>query len=92
MRISHLLAIVALLLASCSNPPVPVTSAEHEREGASCQSDQDCTGRLRCVSYRNIAGREVHQCLFTCGDGCPSGYDCAPDIVDGPKNTCVPRP
>ena len=63
-------------------------SSELAKNGANCSADSDCTGRLRCVSYTGGAGREMKQCLFPCGDGCPSGWNCQV-VTDGPSNTCA---
>jgi len=62
-------------------------AAELAKNGATCSADSDCTGRLRCVSY-NVSGRELRKCLFPCGDGCPSGWNCQ-IVSDGPTNTCA---
>jgi hypothetical protein len=67
---------------------VGATSAEREREHKTCEVDQDCEGRLRCVAYRGITGRELRQCLFSCLDGCPEDYSCQKQVADGPSNTC----
>jgi len=69
--------------------PVGVTSAEREREHKRCEVDQDCEGRLRCVAYRGVTGRELRQCLFSCVDGCPEDYSCQKHVADGPGNTCA---
>jgi len=69
--------------------PVSVTSAEREREHKRCDVDQDCEGRLRCVAYRGVTGRELRQCLFSCVDGCPEDYSCQKNVADGPSNTCA---
>jgi hypothetical protein len=61
---------------------------ELRKNGASCASDADCSGRLRCVSYHGVAGREMRQCLFPCADGCPVGMACQVRVADGPVNTC----
>ena len=63
-------------------------SGELRKNGKSCSSDADCSGRLRCVSYYGVAGREMRQCLFPCADGCPSGFACQVHVADGPTNTC----
>jgi hypothetical protein len=63
-------------------------SNEMAKNGATCSADSDCTGRLRCVSYTGVAGREMKQCLFPCGDGCPGGWNCQ-IVTDGPSNTCA---
>ena len=63
-------------------------SNELAKNGATCSADSDCTGRLRCVSYTGVAGREMNQCLFPCGDGCPTGWNCQ-IVSDGPSNTCA---
>jgi hypothetical protein len=68
--------------------PVGATSAEREREHKTCEVDQDCEGRLHCVAYRGITGRELRQCLFSCLDGCPEDYSCQKHVADGPSNTC----
>jgi hypothetical protein len=62
-------------------------SAELAKNGATCSADSDCSGRLRCVSY-SASGRETRKCLFPCGDGCPSGWNCQ-IVSDGPTNTCA---
>jgi hypothetical protein len=69
--------------------PVTVTSSEREREHKRCDVDQDCEGRLRCVAYRGVTGRELRQCLFSCVDGCPEDYSCQKNMADGPANTCA---
>jgi len=69
--------------------PGGVTSAEREREHKRCEVDQDCEGRLRCVAYRGVTGRELRQCLFSCVDGCPEDYSCQKHVADGPGNTCA---
>lgn len=61
---------------------------ELAKNGATCSADSDCTGRLRCVSYTGAAGHEMKQCLFPCGEGCPSGWNCQ-IVSDGPSNTCA---
>jgi hypothetical protein len=66
------------------------TSAERDREHRGCEIDADCEGRLRCVSYRGVSGRELRQCLFSCLDGCPDGYTCRMQAADGPSNVCAP--
>jgi hypothetical protein len=63
-------------------------ATELAKNGASCSADSDCTGRLRCVSHTGAAGREMRQCLFPCGEGCPSGWNCQ-ITSDGPSNTCA---
>jgi len=63
-------------------------SNELAKNGATCSADSDCTGRLRCVSYQGAAGREMKQCLFPCGDGCPTGWNCQ-IVSDGASNTCA---
>ena len=68
---------------------VATTSAEREREHRRCEVDQDCEGRLRCVSYRGVTGRELRQCLFSCLDGCPEDYSCQKHVADGPSNACA---
>jgi hypothetical protein len=65
-------------------------AGELSRNGKSCATDADCSGRLRCVSYYGVAGRELKQCLFPCGDGCPEGFTCQIQLPDGPTNTCSP--
>jgi len=69
--------------------PERVSSAEREREHKRCEVDQDCEGRLRCVAYRGVTGRELRQCLFSCVDGCPEDYSCQKHVADGPGNTCA---
>jgi hypothetical protein len=69
--------------------PVGATAAEREREHKGCEVDQDCEGRLHCVAYRGITGRELHQCLFSCLGGCPEDYSCQKNVADGPSNTCM---
>ena len=64
--------------------------AELARNGRTCSTDADCTGRLRCVSYYGVTGRELRQCLFPCADGCPEGFICQIQMPDGPTNTCSP--
>ena len=61
---------------------------ELAKNGTTCSADSDCTGRLRCVSYTGVTGREMKQCLFPCGDGCPTGWNCQ-IVTDGPSNTCA---
>ena len=68
--------------------PTAATSAEREREHRRCEVDQDCEGRLRCVSYRGVTGRELRQCLFSCSDGCPEEYSCQKHLADGPSKSC----
>jgi hypothetical protein len=63
-------------------------ASELAKNGANCSADSDCSGRLRCVSYTGVAGRELKQCLFPCGDGCPTGWNCQ-ITTDGPSNTCA---
>ena len=65
-------------------------SGEVARNGKTCSTDADCTGRLRCVSYYGVTGRELRQCLFPCSDGCPAGFTCQVQVPDGPTNTCSP--
>jgi hypothetical protein len=65
-----------------------VTPAEREREHRPCEIDADCAGRLRCVSYRGMTGREIRQCLFSCLDGCPQDYTCQMHVADGPSKVC----
>ncbi|MFL5294378.1 MAG: hypothetical protein ACJ79Y_12540 [Myxococcales bacterium] len=65
-----------------------VTPAEREREHRPCEIDADCEGRLRCVSYRGMTGREIRQCLFSCLDGCPQDYTCQMHVADGPSKVC----
>jgi hypothetical protein len=74
---------------SDDSEPAGVTSSERDREHKSCDVDQDCDGRLRCVAYRGVTGRELRQCLFSCVDGCPEDYSCQKNVADGPSNTCV---
>jgi len=69
--------------------PAGVTSAEREREHKRCEVDQDCEGRLRCVAYRGVTGRELRQCLFSSLDGCPEDYSYQKQVADGPSNTCA---
>jgi hypothetical protein len=61
--------------------------AELAKNGATCSADSDCTGRLRCVSY-SASGREMRKCLFPCGEGCPTDWNCQ-IVSDGPTNTCA---
>ena len=68
--------------------PASVTASERDREHKKCEVDQDCDGRLRCVAYRGVTGRELRQCLFSCLDGCPEDYACQKHVADGPSNTC----
>jgi hypothetical protein len=63
-------------------------STELAKNGATCTADSDCTGRLRCVSYTGVGGREMKQCLIPCSDGCPTGWNCQ-ITTDGPSNTCA---
>ena len=72
-----------------TEPAGGVTSAEREREHKRCEVDQDCEGRLRCVAYRGVTGRELRQCLFSCADGCPEDYSCQMNVADGPSKTCA---
>ena len=65
-------------------------SSELARSGKSCSTDADCSGRLRCVAYYGVSGRELRQCLFSCADGCPAGFACQVQVPDGPMNTCAP--
>ena len=65
-------------------------SGELARNGKSCSTDADCSGRLRCVAYYGVTGRELRQCLFSCADGCPAGFACQIQVPDGPTNTCAP--
>jgi hypothetical protein len=74
--------------APSDSEPAGVTAAERDREHRGCEIDADCEGRLRCVSYRGVSGRELHQCLFSCLDGCPDGYTCRMQVADGPGNVC----
>src|SRR5207253_5081440 len=39
--------------------PAGATAGEREREHKRCEVDQDCEGRLRCVAYRGVTGREL---------------------------------
>jgi hypothetical protein len=71
------------------NEVARVTSSERDRENKRCDVDQDCDGRLRCVAYRGVTGRELRQCLFSCADGCPEDYACQKNVADGPSNTCA---
>jgi hypothetical protein len=64
-------------------------SSELAANGRGCSADGDCSGRLRCVSYFGVSGREMRQCLFTCADGCPVGFTCQVQVPDGPTNTCA---
>jgi len=73
---------------SNDSEPAGVTSSERDREHKTCDVDQDCDGRLRCVAYRGVTGRELRQCLFSCLDGCPEDYSCQKHVADGPSNTC----
>ena len=63
-------------------------SSELAKNGKSCSTDADCSGRLRCVAYHGVSGDEIRQCLFPCTDGCPSGFSCQVQVADGPTNTC----
>lgn len=63
-------------------------AGELAKNGANCSADSDCSGRLRCVSYQGTAGREMRQCLFPCGEGCPTGWNCQ-IVSEGPSNTCA---
>jgi hypothetical protein len=72
-----------------SSPHAVATRGEKAKQGKSCAADSDCDGRLRCVSYRAVTGREQRQCLFSCLDGCPEGWACQGEVADGPSNTCV---
>ena len=65
-------------------------SRELASNGKACSSDADCSGRLRCVAYQGVSGRESRQCLFPCTDGCPAGFSCQVQMPDGPSNTCAP--
>jgi len=65
-------------------------SSELAKNGKSCSTDADCSGRLRCVAYHGVSGREIRQCLFPCTDGCPAGFGCQVQVSDGPTNTCAP--
>jgi hypothetical protein len=65
-------------------------SGELAKNGKTCSRDADCSGRLRCVAYHGVAGREIRQCLFSCADGCPPGFACQMQVADGPSNTCEP--
>jgi hypothetical protein len=73
---------------SNDSEPAGVTSSERDREHKTCDVDQDCDGRLRCVAYRGVTGRELRQCLFSCLDGCPEDYSCQKHVADGPSNSC----
>jgi hypothetical protein len=73
---------------AAQNAHAPVANDELSRTGKACNTDKDCAGRLRCVSYRGVAGRELRQCLFSCLDGCPDGWTCQMRMADGPDNTC----
>ncbi len=64
-------------------------SAELAKNGQPCSGDRDCGGRLRCVSYTGVAGREMRQCAFSCLEACPAGWSCQPRVADGPSNTCA---
>jgi len=64
-------------------------SSELAQNGKSCSTDADCFGRLRCVAYHGVSGREIRQCLFPCNDGCPAGFSCQVQVADGPTNTCA---
>ena len=75
-------------IADDTEQPVGISSAERELEHKRCEVDQDCEGRLRCVAYRGVTGRELRQCLFSCTDGCPEEYSCQKHVADGPSNTC----
>ena len=75
--------------SSDDSEPARVTSPERDREHKTCDVDQDCDGRLRCVAYRGVTGRELRQCLFSCRDGCPEDYSCQKNVADGPTNTCA---
>jgi hypothetical protein len=79
----------ALRDAPGDTEPAAATSPEREREHRRCEVDQDCEGRLRCVGYRGVTGRELRQCLFSCLDGCPEDYSCQKNVADGPSNTCA---
>jgi hypothetical protein len=72
-----------------SSPHAVATRSETAKHGKVCGTDSDCAGRLRCVSYHAVTGREMRQCLFSCLDGCPEGWACQGDVADGPSNTCV---
>jgi hypothetical protein len=74
--------------ANENQQPTAATSAETEKEHKRCEVDQDCEGRLRCVAYRGVTGRELRQCLFSCMDGCPADYVCQMHVADGPSNAC----
>ena len=63
-------------------------SGELAKNGKACSTDRDCSGRLRCVAYRGVTGREIRQCLFACADGCPPDFACQMQVADGPSNTC----
>jgi len=64
-------------------------SGELAKNGKTCSTDSDCSGRLQCVSYHGVSGREIRQCLFPCADGCPDGWTCQITAPDGPTNTCA---
>ncbi|MGZ6143073.1 MAG: hypothetical protein ACXWLM_07025 [Myxococcales bacterium] len=64
--------------------------AEPSGYGEDCASGGACPGGLRCVAWRDIAGRERRSCLFECADGCPDGWVCAA-VIDGPFGVCQPR-
>jgi hypothetical protein len=67
-------------------PPTRVESAHY---GEACASTGDCPGRLRCVAWSDIAGRQRQSCLYECEDGCPEGWVCG-DERDGPSGVCRP--
>jgi hypothetical protein len=64
-------------------------SDELAKNGKPCSGDRDCAGRLRCVSFTGVAGREMRQCAFSCLEACPAGWICQPRVADGPSNTCA---
>jgi len=64
------------------------TAEEMDKDGKSCATANDCAGRLRCVAYHGVSGREIRQCLFSCLEGCPEGWTCQTHMADGPNNTC----
>jgi hypothetical protein len=62
--------------------------AELAMNGKSCATDENCSGRLRCMAYTDVGGREMRQCLFSCLDSCPDGWVCQAQTADGPRNAC----